>query len=54
MNLDKIFEKNLGAPVTASEITKLPNEFYLLILGFENGNIIFYTLEYTENIVNLI
>jgi hypothetical protein len=53
MNLEKIFEKNLGAPVTASGITKLPNDCYLLILGFENGNIQLYSLEIKDNAVNL-
>ena len=43
-----MFEKNMGEPVTASAIAKVGQD-YLLVLGFESGNLEVHMLEFMKN-----
>jgi len=47
--LKKILEKNMPNPITASELILIAKQKYLLVLGFDSGDIRIYELNFDQD-----
>jgi len=47
--LNKILEKNMPNPITASELILIAKQKYILILGFDSGDIRLYDFNFDQD-----